>query len=141
MKRPPKPRPRASRTYGGQADEAAKSDIAAAVKDFYAAKAAGDAARACALLAGVTREALVETMARSSAVKGKDCAAIVGRLLTGQEPGYRERIKGVEVTGARVSGDRGLALIDIEAIPEEVIPVRRESGSWRVAAIAGSEIP
>jgi hypothetical protein len=39
-----------------------------------------------------------------------------------------------------VKGDRGLALIEIEASPEEVIPVRRENGSWTVAAMAGSEI-
>jgi len=71
----------------------------------------------------------------------QDCRALLASLLADQDPGYRERIAGVEVTGARVRDDRGLALIEIEATPEEVIPVRREDGSWKVAALAGSEIP
>jgi hypothetical protein len=72
---------------------------------------------------------------------GKGCGAIVSLLLEQEEPGYGARIGEVEVTGARVKGDRAVALIEIEASPEEVIPVRQEGGSWKVAAFAGSDIP
>jgi len=129
------------RTYGTKADGEDETAIATAVKNFYAAKAAGDGAQACALLARPTREAMIDTLAQSGRPEGKGCGAILTSLLADQAPQYRDRIAGVEVTGARVRGDRGLALIEIEAIPEEVIPVRREDGSWKVAALAGSEIP
>jgi hypothetical protein len=129
------------RSYGTKADAAAESAIATAVKDFYAAKSAGDGARACALLARPTRKALIATLARSGRLKGEGCPAILASLLADQEPGYRDRIARVEVTGARVEKDRGLALMEIEATPEEVIPIRREGGSWKVAALAGSDIP
>jgi hypothetical protein len=129
------------RGYGTKADAAAETAIATAVKDFYAAKSAGDGATACALLARPAREALIDTLARSGRLEGKGCPAILASLLADQDPRYRDRIAGVEVTGARVREDRGLALIEIEAIPEEVIPVRREDGSWKVTALAGSEIP
>ena len=129
------------RSYGTKADAASETAIATAVKDFYAAKAAGDGAKACALLARATREAMIDTLAQSGRREGKGCPAILAALLADQDPRYRERLAGVEVTGARIQEDRGLALIDIEAVPEEVIPVRREDGSWKVAALAGSEIP
>jgi len=129
------------RSYGTKADDADETAIATAVKDFYAAKSAGDGARACALLARATREAMIDTLAQSGQGEGEGCGAVLASLLADQAPRYRDRIAGVEVTGARVKGDRGLALIEIEAVPEEVIPVRREDGSWKVAALAGSEIP
>jgi hypothetical protein len=131
------------RSYGIRADTATEKEIATAVGGFYAAKSAGDGAEACRLLASATRDALVETLARSGEGEenGKGCASILARLLEDQEPRYRDRIAGVQVTGTRVRNARGLALIDIEATPEEVIPVRREHGSWKVAALAGSEIP
>jgi hypothetical protein len=129
------------RSYGTKADAAAETAIATAVKDFYVAKSAGDSAQACALLARPTREALIDTLAQSGRLEGKGCPAVLASLLADQAPRYRDRIAGVEVTGARVRGGRGLALIEIEATPEEVIPVRREHGSWKVAALAGSEIP
>ena len=129
------------RSYGTKADDAAKTAIATAVKDFYAAKSAGDGARACALLARPAREAMIDTLARSGRLEGKGCPAVLTPSSRTRTPRYRDRIAGVEVTGARVRDDRGLALIDIEAVPEEVIPVRREDASWKVAALAGSEIP
>ena len=129
------------RSYGTKADAADETAIATAVKDFYAARSAGDGAQACTLLARATREALIDTLAQSGRLEGKGCPAIVTSLLADQAPQYRDRIAGVEVTGARVRDDRGLALIDIGAVPEEVIPVRREDDSWKVAALAGSEIP
>jgi hypothetical protein len=127
------------RTYGTQADEDTEAAIEMAVKDFYAAKAAGDGAGTCTLLARDARKALVQTISQSGQLKGKGCSAIVSRLLEQQKP--QLRVGKVEVTGARVEGDRGLALLEIEATPEEVIPVRREGGSWKVGAMAGSEIP
>jgi hypothetical protein len=129
------------RSYGTKADATAETEIATAVKDFYAAKSAGDGAQACALLARATREAMIDTLAQSGRPEGKGCPAILASLLADQAQQYRDRIAGVQVTGARVREDRGLALIHIEAIPEEVIPMRREDGSWKIAALAGSEIP
>jgi hypothetical protein len=129
------------RGYGSAADEATRTEIATAVEAFYAAKAAGDGPKACALLARAARRPLIETLARSSPrLKGEGCGSILS-LLFERQPGDPAKIGRVEVTGARVRDDRGIALIDIEATPEEVIPVRRENGSWKVAAVAGSEIP
>lgn len=108
---------------------------------FYAAKAAGDAAGTCGLLASAARKALVQTTGQSGQLKGRGCDAIVSAVLDDQDPRYRARTREVEVTGVRVRGDRALALIDIEVTPEEVIPLWREGGSWKVAAMAGSEIP
>jgi hypothetical protein len=129
------------RRYGTGADAATETAIATAVQEFYGAKAAGDGAGTCALLASETRKSLTQTLGRSGELKGKGCGAIISRLLQDQDPRYRDRIEQVEVTGARVEDDRALALIEIEATPEEVIPVRREGGSWKVAAFAGSDIP
>jgi hypothetical protein len=129
------------RTYGTEADDDTEAAIETAVTDFYAAKAAGDGAGTCAQLAREARKTLVQTLGRSGELKGKGCSAIVSHLLEDLHPQYLDRIERVEVTGARVKDDRGLALIEIEATPEEVIPVRREGSSWKVAAFVGSDIP
>jgi hypothetical protein len=133
--------PRASiENYGSEADADTKAAIARAVQDFYVARSTGDVAQACTLLSRAIRQELVQRLGEPGQAGDRQCPAALAQLLRNTPARYRARLKQAEVTGARVKGDRGFALIDITAVPEHFIPVERENGAWKVAAVAGSSL-
>lgn len=128
-------------TYGTEADAASEAAIAAAVTSFFAANAAGHDAEACRLLSSAARRQVSLTLGRSPELKGRGCRAILSRLFKLQRPQYRAGIKKIKVTGARVQGDRGFALLEAKAVPADAMPVQREDGAWKVAAVTSSQLP
>ncbi|HEX5309677.1 MAG TPA: hypothetical protein VFW38_11420 [Solirubrobacteraceae bacterium] len=130
--------------YGQQADGGERQAILALVSDFYRAAAADDGARACSLIYSVMAEEIPAVYGRSPgppSLRGATCAAVMAKLFR-RVPGQPANILATtEVTGVRVKGRRGIALLRSRGLPAGYLPVERELGSWRVAALIGNPLP
>lgn len=108
---------------------------------YYAALATGDGAGACALLSARLSKSLVTGLGRSAALRSKGCPGIIG-LLFKQRPGRSNTsLKGVEVTGVRIKGARGFALLRSKSMPTGEISVVSENGEWKIGALIGGSLP
>jgi hypothetical protein len=126
--------------YGSAAGSSDKAAVTAAVKAYYAAIAAGDGVKACALLDSTFQQSLSRSLGRSPLLRSKGCAGII-QLLFQHRPGQPGRVSAaVTVTGVRLNGDHGFALITTHSIPAGEISVGREHGSWKVGSLIGSAL-
>jgi hypothetical protein len=130
--------------YGHEASPADKQAITALVKRYYTAAAADDGATACSLIYSPLSESVAEDYGQAPGpayLNGKTCAVVMAKLfrrLPGQSPSV---LAATEVTGVRVNGRKGYALLHSAAIPEGDIPVTRELGTWRVGTLIGGAVP
>jgi hypothetical protein len=134
------------RSYGHMASPADGQAVAGLVKRYYAAAVAGDAAAVCPLIHVNSSEAVsfpegfaVELM--SSLLHGRNCVRFVASLL---EEAHRRLVAehaSLAVTGVRVSGPTGFALLAFDTLPERVLPVERTRGTWKLATLLPSPVP
>lgn len=136
-------------TYGRAADAADRRAVTALVKRYYAAGAAGDGASACALTSRAFAQTIPEDygqelgQAASSGVLAllrgaRTCAAILSLLFEH----YHDRLSAaVAVTGVRVDGEYGYALVGSATMPASVVEVGREGGVWRIDELLGRAVP
>lgn len=126
-------------TYGKAAGESDKQAVAAAVKRYYAALAAGDGATACRLLSsGVSRFIVQQLVGQSPSLRVKGCSGILSALISRRAAASQAT---VEVIGVRIKQDRGFALLRSKRIPSGEIAVEREGGVWKLAAIGEGALP
>jgi hypothetical protein len=124
--------------YGGKASRADRQAVAAVLEGYYAAAAAEEGAKACALLDPSLAEGLA-VAPRPGA--GKTCAAGVSALYKQQHAQLAADAASMVVTEVRVKGDLGLAVLGFRAKPEGEILVERERGAWKVDALFDSQLP
>jgi hypothetical protein len=107
--------------------------ITTLVRRYYAAAAAGDGARACALLYYLVAESLPEEYARPPGplyLKGADsCPALMSRVFAHF---HAQLASPPTVTALRVSGDRADALLGWKTLPAGFIEARLEGRVWRL---------
>lgn len=146
----PKPAPRHERyphgdtsiqTYGGEAGGADRQAVAALLRGYYTAAAAGDGATACSMMAQGVQLLLVRELGRGVPEKDRNCAAIASELFKMRRGEDGVGLAAPRVTGLRVKGDKGFALLRSKALPNGEIPVVREGGAWKIGALSGSELP
>jgi hypothetical protein len=137
------------RTYGHAASAPDERAIAALVKRYYAAGAAGDGARACALIysgladspsLGETAETVYPPAPSVPPLHGQSCARIMSLLFEEDHRRLAGDLATVVVTDMRVKGSKGLVLLGFRTTPERLIPVRRERGGWKVEALLDREL-
>lgn len=130
--------------FGHDAAPGDKQAITALVKRYYAAAAADDGATACALIYSPLSESVAEDYGQAPApasLAGKTCQVVMSKLFR-QVPGQASAVlASTEVTGVRVKGMKGYALLRSKAIPEGDIPVERELGVWRIGTLIGEALP
>ncbi len=121
------------RSYGPQANPTDRSAIAALLKRYYAAAAAGDGAAACQELSATL--ALGLTAGQS----GATCASVVTPLLAEQRQRFAaDQVASMVLIQARVKNGLGLAEVGFKAAPISQIVVKREHGTWKVDALFDS---
>jgi hypothetical protein len=119
-----------------------RQTIATTVKDYFAAAAARDGARGCALLA---RSVAAGFDAGYGPIeKGADggCAASLDRLfgeehrqLAAEEPAT------MTVTDTRLKDEFGMVFLGFRRAPETEILVEREGHGWKIGALFDSVLP
>lgn len=128
--------------YFGHAPSAADGRaIAALVRRYYAAGAAGNGATACGLIHPLLAESIVEEYAHSPSLRGKTCAAVMSKLFRQLHRELTSDVAGLELVRTRVSGDRGLALVRFGARRERRVLVRRERGAWKMDVLLDVGVP
>jgi hypothetical protein len=132
---------RSIQEYGAKAPSSDTAAIAGIVKRYYAAVAAGDGSRACALMSTEISRTIVATFANSPALRGKGCSSIVQALYKIPAGRARAAFAKVQVTSVRVKGDRAFALLRSPSSPSGEMPMLREGGAWKVNALMGSNLP
>lgn len=128
-------------TFGNEAGVAEKQAVTATVKRYYAAVAAGDGASACALLSPGLSKSIIQSLGHSAVLRGKGCAGILALLFKHGSAQSGASLADIEVTGVRIKGDRGFALLHSKTMPSGEISVDRENGAWKVGALIGGALP
>jgi hypothetical protein len=116
--------------------------IAALVRRYYAAAAAGDATRACGLLYYIVEESLPEEYGRPPGppyLSGADsCEAVLSRVFARF---HAQLALAPTVTGVRVEGDHADALLGWTKLGAGFIEVKREGDVWKIDTPLATALP
>jgi hypothetical protein len=123
--------------YGHAAGAADERSSVALVRRYFAAAAAADGARACALLVPLVAESIAEEAVGSTVLHGKTCPTVASELFTREHRQLEQKRSALEVYAVRVNGNRGVILIEFPTIGRELrqIAERRIHGAWRIAEL------
>ncbi|MGC2374844.1 MAG: hypothetical protein WA484_13305 [Solirubrobacteraceae bacterium] len=126
-------------TYGKQAGPADTRTIAALVKSYYAAAAAGDSAKACTLLDASLYASVAEGQSPSAGAGG--CAATLAPILAREHAQLTaDDVSTMVVTSVHVSGNVGVAAVGFRKTPENAMLVKREGNVWKVDVLIGGDM-
>jgi hypothetical protein len=124
------------RSFGEEAPPGDRAPAASAVREFLRARAAGDAAKECSLLAASTKETLAG-FGGGLAVKDAPCPELVTALTSQIKPKALEQPGRIQVTGMRIDDDRGFVLYRDSSGAAWAFAVVREGSAWRIGGIRG----
>jgi hypothetical protein len=127
--------------YGEEASGEETDAASSALTAYLAARAKGDWARQCTLLAKAAVAPLEQLAASSSQFKGKGCAAVLESLMGRAPASTRANPMTGAVASLRFEGDRGFALFHGSHGVDYFAPMVKEDGEWKVGTIAPSEFP
>jgi hypothetical protein len=119
--------------------------ITALLKRYYAAAAAENGLRACAMLYSTLAEAVAEDYGQSPPgppyMKGTTCPAVLRMAFGHFHPQIALELPKLEVAHVRLVEGHGLVVLRFGALPERQIAVRRERHTWKLATLLDSELP
>ncbi len=128
--------------YGGLAGQAETQAVAAVVKRYYAAAAAGDGMEVCALLYSSLAAGLGEDSSKAGAPETAGCAASANGLLAQEHDRLSaDDVATMTVISVHAKGGLALALVGFRTQPEGEILLRREGHAWKLDALLDSEVP
>lgn len=127
-------------SYGHEASGADKRAISKLVKNYYAAAAADDGAKACRLIYSTLEEGIPEDYGKPPGPpewKGKTCAVVMSKVFK-HVPGQPAAVlAATRVTGIRLIGNHGFAQLSSSAVPTGEISVQREGKAWKIETLLG----
>lgn len=124
--------------FGEETSGSEFEEAAAALHDYLDARAQRAWAAACGYLAtGVTKELIVQ-LAKARGGAAPSCAGLLASFSSGLPQAVLREAAVADVGSLRVEGDRGFLLYHGAHGAGYFIPMVREEGHWRVAAIAPS---
>jgi hypothetical protein len=132
------------RDFGHAAGRLDRQEITAAVKRYYEAAAAGDGATACSMLVLGADRAVQQNLGRPPGppyLRGGTCAVVMSKVFGDNHLQLTNYYAQLKVTGVRVSGAHGLAVLGFKTLPGREIRLRREGHMWRFDAVLDSELP
>ena len=125
-----------SEPSGGEFDQAA-----GALHGYLDARAAGAWAAACSYMAsGVSKQLSQLSGAGGKAGSSPSCAKIIASLSAGLPPPALREAAVADVGALRVEGERGFLLFHGAHGLDYFMPMVREGGEWKVAALAPSAV-
>ncbi len=130
--------------YGQPASAADEHAVAALVRRYYAAAAVDDGAKACALIYSIFKESIPEDYGQSPGppgLRGKTCATVMTKLFKQRHSRRVSDLAALRVTGVRVRGRKGFALLALSTPGKRYISLEREHGTWRIDALVDVAVP
>jgi hypothetical protein len=132
------------RKYGHAADAAEARAVTAVVKGYLAAGAASNGAAACPLLFSLLAESIPEDYGQPPgppALRGKTCAVVMSKLFGEHHAELALHDAKLKVTGVRVSGKRGWALLGVGEGSDHMLLLHREGKAWKVDQLLDEVLP
>lgn len=127
--------------FGAEADTEEFDEAAVTLHNFLDARAAGAWASACRHIAASVVDSLQELATQAQRLKGSDCAAILARLTNPAAKGLmREEAEAADVGSLRIEGERAFVLFRGPEGEVLAMPMAREDGAWKVAALASTPL-
>jgi hypothetical protein len=126
-------------TFGEAANPEDRDAAGTAAEQFLRARANGNSAKACSLMAASTRENLAGFAGQPQ--EHKPCTALLEALRSQIEAKALTREKRISVAGVRVEGERGFVIYRDSGGERSALAVVREGSTWRVGGIAGYPLP
>jgi hypothetical protein len=127
--------------YGAEADAKEVDAVTAALRSYLEARASADFAKQCLYLAKATVAPLEEFAGGSSQLKGKGCREILSALESNAPASTLTSTLTGDIASLRIEGKRGFALYHGDEGIDYFVPMVKEGGEWKVAALAPSEFP
>jgi hypothetical protein len=128
-------------TFGHEAPEPDRREIATLVQHYYAAGIAGDGAKACSMLpasvARVVPEEYGSPPGGSPELRGKTCATVLAKMfrhVPGQTPAD---IATTRIMGVRLLGNEAYVQLTSPSMPTGEMYVKREHGKWTIELLIG----
>lgn len=132
------------RYFGHAASATDRRAITALVKRYYAVAAAENGRSACSMIASSIAKSVPEDLGRAPGppyLHGGTCAVVVSKLFFQNHRQLAIYASTLRVTGVRLIGNRGLAVLGFRTLPGRQIGVMRESGMWKIDALLDGELP
>lgn len=127
--------------FGAEADRAEFDEAAATLHNFLDARAAGAWASACRYMASTVIDSLRELATQSQQLKGSACAAILAKLTNpAAKDLLLEEAEVADVGSLRIEGERAFVLFRGPEGEILAMPMAREDGAWKVAALASTPL-
>jgi hypothetical protein len=111
---------------GGGASHSASTQVTAATKQYFAAMANGDAARACSLLTAAAKARLR---------RGASCPGLVAEVHSRLPPAALAAFRNVRVSTPAVSGGRATVQARTATLTQTVVLVS-SSGRWLIERVS-----
>jgi hypothetical protein len=139
------------RDYGYPASAVDRRKVTRLVKRYYSMAAVGNGAVACSLIYSILAEdpSLTKTVPEDrysarlgpSVSPGETCVQATSRQFKQNHQRLTSYIATLQVTGLRVHGRHGVALLGFGRTPERWITVARERGVWKIDSLLDRELP
>lgn len=137
--------------FGTEADDAERNAAARALHNFLDARGQEAWEAACSYLSTEVRESLEMFAAKAQEAAAKagkaeqfeatGCASILGRLTNRAAlPELRKEAEQADVGSLRIEGDQAFVIYTGISGTVLAMPVANESGSWKVASLAGTPL-
>lgn len=122
--------------FGEESGESELEEAAAALHGFYVARAGEDWGRACSFLSSSMVGQLEQLATQSPQLKGKDCAALLHAFTRPLPASVRRETTVVDAGSLRTEGERSFLIYRGEGGTVYAMPMKDESGEWKVGLLA-----
>jgi hypothetical protein len=124
-------------TYGHEAREPERHEIAEMVNRYYREALAGDGSLACSLVYSTLAKSVAQEYGASVGLSNSNCSTVLPKLFQ-RAPGlYPADLASTRVTGVRVRGRNGFVQLSSRGMPTGEIAIAREGRSWKLIALVG----
>jgi hypothetical protein len=130
--------------WGRPADSGDEHAIGTLVKHYYELAAAGNGTGACNLIYVLFAEAIPEDYGQPPgppALRGTTCAAVMTKLFSQEHQKLVADSASIRVTGVRIQGNQGRALVGFTTTPASYIQLHRERRAWRIIGTLAVPLP
>jgi len=127
--------------FGEEGDEDQLREAAETVHDFYARRATGDWAGACALLSKSLKQQLEETAKSAPQAKRTDCPSFLAIFTVDLSPAEWRQITTVDAGSLRYEGEQAFLIYYGPERTVYAMPMIGEDGAWKVNALSAAALP
>jgi hypothetical protein len=127
--------------FGDEGDEGELEEAAEIVHDFYAARANGEWAAACALLSESLLERLRQLAEKTPGVEDARCAPFLASFTADLPASEWRLITTIDAGSLRHEGEQGFLIYYGPDRTVYAMPLLDEDGTWKINALSSAQLP